>query len=121
MISGTISIDGVDIKSLNLEWLRKNIGIVSQEPVLFSFSIRENIKYGAPEDVYVNDTMIENVLYQANAFDFVMKMPRGLDTVVGERGAMLSGTFDYKLLLYAILQAMGAGALLLPRFCNSIN
>lgn len=53
--------------------------------------------------------MIENVLYQANALDFVMKMPRGLDTLVGERGAMLSGTFGYKLFLYTTLLAMGAG------------
>lgn len=89
--------------------MRKNIGIVSQEPVLFSFSIRENIKYGAPEDVNISDTMIENVLYQANALDFVMKMPRGLDTLVGERGAMLSGTFGYKFFLYTTLLAMGAG------------
>lgn len=59
--------------------------------MLFSFSIRENIKYGAPEGTNVTDEMIEDVLYKANALDFVKTMPDGLDTVVGERGTTLSG------------------------------
>lgn len=67
------------------------MSIVSQEPVLFSFSIRENIMYGSPEGMEVDDKEIEDVLLQSNALDFVKKMPQGLDTVVGERGAMLSG------------------------------
>lgn len=88
---GTIFIDEVDIKSMNLLWLRKSISIVSQEPVLFSFSIRENVMYGLPDDVKIDNKMIEDVLHKANALEFIQKMPRGLDTVVGERGSMLSG------------------------------
>lgn len=88
---GSITIDGTDIKALNLEWLRKSIGVVSQEPILFSFSIRDNILYGAPEGVATDEKTIEDVLYKANALEFVKRMPKGLDTVVGERGVMLSG------------------------------
>ncbi|GFU54517.1 ATP-binding cassette sub-family B member 10, mitochondrial [Nephila pilipes] len=88
---GVISINNHDIKLLNLKWLRSNIGIVSQEPVLFSFSVRENILYGTDTPEKVSDEILEDVLLKANALEFVQQFPKGLDTLVGERGVMLSG------------------------------
>ena len=90
-IRGRITIDGYDLKTLNVGWLRENIGVVGQEPVLFSMTIRDNIKYGHPRlnDVLQED--IEHAARQANAHDFIMSLPKGYDTLVGERGAQLSG------------------------------
>lgn len=64
--------DGVDVKDLNVKWLREHIGIVSQEPVLFGTSIKENIRYGRLE---VTDKEIEAAAKMANAYDFIMKLP----------------------------------------------
>lgn len=64
--------DGVDIKELNLKWLREHIGIVSQEPVLFGTTIKENIRYGR---VDVTEEEIIAATKMANAYDFVMKLP----------------------------------------------
>jgi ATP-binding cassette, subfamily B (MDR/TAP), member 1 len=95
-VEGTATLDGRDLKSLNVTWLRQQIGIVSQEPTLFNCSIRQNIKYGLKDDgsnlteEQIN-TMIEDACKQANAWDFIQKLPKGLDTNVGESGGMLSG------------------------------
>ncbi|XP_073982985.1 ATP-binding cassette sub-family B member 10, mitochondrial-like isoform X2 [Rhodnius prolixus] len=90
--SGQVTVDGVPIHKYNLQWLRDHIGSVSQEPVLFSGSVKENILYGAPEGRRVNDDDLDRVLREANAYDFVYKdLPKGVNTVVGERGIMLSG------------------------------
>ena len=70
---GSITIDGVDIKSLNIKWLRQQIGVVSQEPVLFATSIRQNIAYGC--DVATQDE-IEAAAKIANAHDFIMDLPQ---------------------------------------------
>ncbi|KAL6848605.1 hypothetical protein ACP4OV_021188 [Aristida adscensionis] len=86
--AGEVFIDGVNIKSLRLRWLRENIGLVSQEPLLFATSIRENIIYGK-EDATNEEIMVATEL--ANAAKFIEKLPDGLDTMVGERGAQLSG------------------------------
>nr|XP_006812790.1 PREDICTED: multidrug resistance protein 1-like [Saccoglossus kowalevskii] len=86
--SGEILIDGHDIKSLNLQWLRQSIGLVSQEPVLFGYSIRENIELGQ-EGVTFDE--IVKAAKDANAHDFISNLPNGYDTLVGERGAQLSG------------------------------
>ncbi|XP_014447168.2 phosphatidylcholine translocator ABCB4 isoform X4 [Tupaia chinensis] len=85
---GTINIDGQDIRTLNVRYLREMIGVVSQEPVLFSTTIAENIRYGRG-----NVTMdeIKKAVKEANAYDFIMKLPQKFDTLVGERGAQLSG------------------------------
>ncbi|CAH4028431.1 unnamed protein product [Pieris brassicae] len=85
---GSIKLDGNNVKDLSVKWLRSQIGLVWQEPVLFSTSIRENIRYG-----YENATNrdVENAARQAYAHDFIMKLPLGYDTLVGERGASLSG------------------------------
>ncbi|XP_039567137.1 ATP-dependent translocase ABCB1 [Passer montanus] len=85
---GTVTIDGQDIKTLNVRYLREVIGVVNQEPVLFATSIAENIRYGR-EDVTMEE--IEKATKEANAYDFIMKLPNKFETVVGERGAQLSG------------------------------
>ncbi|CAN8184975.1 unnamed protein product [Coccothraustes coccothraustes] len=85
---GTVTIDGQDIKTLNIRYLREVIGVVNQEPVLFATTIAENIRYGR-EDVTMEE--IEKATKEANAYDFIMKLPNKFETVVGERGAQLSG------------------------------
>ncbi|XP_010614446.1 ATP-dependent translocase ABCB1 [Fukomys damarensis] len=85
---GVVSIDGQDIRTLNVRYLREIIGVVSQEPVLFATTIAENIRYGR-ENVTMDE--IEKAVKEANAYDFVMKLPHKFDTLVGERGAQLSG------------------------------
>ncbi|XP_023689479.2 ATP-binding cassette sub-family B member 10, mitochondrial isoform X1 [Paramormyrops kingsleyae] len=89
--SGSITIDGHDIRDLSPYWLRKHIGTVSQEPVLFSCSVAENIAYGAPDPSLVTAEEIHQAARMANAHDFVQDFPLGFDTVVGEKGVLLSG------------------------------
>ena len=86
--SGSVEIDGVNIKELNIGWLRDHIGVVGQEPVLFDLSIKENIKLGKPD---ATDEEIENACQGANAYNFIMKLPKQYDTMVGEGGTQLSG------------------------------
>lgn len=86
---GSISIDGHDIRDLDLSWLRSNIGYVQQEPQLFGLSVRENITYGVDREV--GEDELDVVCRKANAYDFVMKWPKRYDTLVGERGVKLSG------------------------------
>ncbi|CAN6345983.1 unnamed protein product [Urochloa humidicola] len=86
--AGEVLVDGVNIKSLRLGWLRGKISLVSQEPLLFATSIRENITYGK-EDATDEEIMAATKL--ANAANFIDKLPNGLDTMVGEHGAQLSG------------------------------
>ncbi|XP_035829100.1 ATP-dependent translocase ABCB1 isoform X2 [Aplysia californica] len=87
-LKGQVFLDGKDIKDLNIKWLRRNIGLVSQEPVLFATTIAENIRYGR-EDVTMEE--IIQAAKNANAYDFIMNLPQKFDTMVGERGAQLSG------------------------------
>lgn len=86
--SGRVTVDGVDVKDVTIESLRTHIGIALQEPVLFSGSIRDNIKYGRPEAT--DDEVIE-AAKAAQAHDFILSLPKGYDTEVGERGVGLSG------------------------------
>ncbi|XP_065102087.2 ATP-dependent translocase ABCB1 [Paramisgurnus dabryanus] len=85
---GEVTLDGHDIRSLNVCWLRENMGIVSQEPILFGTTIAENIRYGRED---ATDADIERAIKEANAYDFISKLPDKLNTMVGERGAQLSG------------------------------
>ncbi|XP_040289642.1 ATP-dependent translocase ABCB1-like [Bufo bufo] len=85
---GEITLDGHEIRSLNVKWLRDNIGLVGQEPVLFATTIKENICFGRDG---VTDTEIEQAAREANAYDFISKLPEQFNTMVGERGAQLSG------------------------------
>ncbi|KAF8790548.1 ATP-dependent translocase ABCB1 like protein [Argiope bruennichi] len=87
-VKGHVTLGDYDLKTLNVSWLRSKIGIVSQEPVLFSGSIAKNIEYGH-ENVTFSD--IVAAAKMANAHDFITKLPQGYDTLVGERGAQLSG------------------------------
>ncbi|XP_046818265.1 multidrug resistance protein homolog 49 isoform X1 [Vespa crabro] len=85
---GQVYLDGVDISKLNVQWLRSYIGVVGQEPVLFDTTIRENIRYG--NDSVTEEEMIK-AAKEANAHDFISKLPEGYDSPVGERGSQLSG------------------------------
>jgi ABC-type multidrug transport system fused ATPase/permease subunit len=85
---GRITLDGVDIKELDVSWWRSQIGSVEQEPTLFVATIAENIAYGAPDATKVE---IEEAAREANVHDAILALPRGYDTLVGERGASLSG------------------------------
>ncbi len=85
---GTIKIDGVDLRKTDQRSLRERIGVVLQEPFLFHGSIAENITYGRP---HATREEIIDAAKAANAHDFILKLPNGYDTEVGERGARLSG------------------------------
>ncbi|MEM7128782.1 MAG: ABC transporter ATP-binding protein [Chloroflexota bacterium] len=87
-MSGQITIDNHDIQRQTIHSLRKQIGIVLQETILFATSVRENIGYGRPD---ATENEIIEAAKAAQAHDFIMKMPNGYDTEVGERGATLSG------------------------------
>lgn len=86
---GTITVDGHDLKSLDLIWLRQHIGYVQQEPQLFGLTIRENMLYGVDRDVSQEE--LESASKDAYAHEFIVKMSEGYDTLVGERGVQLSG------------------------------
>ena len=86
--SGSISIDGHDVRQLTQSSLRRSIGIVQQDVFLFADTIRENIRYGRPG---ASDEEVERAARQAEIYDDIMAMPDGVDTYVGERGALLSG------------------------------
>ena len=86
--AGSISIDGVDIKKYRLESLRREIGIVLQDSLLFATTVRENIAYGKLD---ATEQEIVAAAKAANAHEFIMQLENGYDTVVGERGATLSG------------------------------
>jgi ATP-binding cassette subfamily B protein len=85
---GAITIDSQDIKNVTQESLRSAIAYVPQEPYLFHRSLRDNIAYARPK---ASDAEVWKAVKQANAYEFVKKLPEGLDTVVGERGVKLSG------------------------------
>ncbi|CAA7026287.1 unnamed protein product [Microthlaspi erraticum] len=86
--SGTVLIDGTDLKKLQLRWIRSKIGLVNQEPILFATTIRENISYGKED---ATEQEIRAAVDLANADKFIDMLPQGLDTVVGEDGMQLSG------------------------------
>ncbi|KAG6573610.1 ABC transporter B family member 4, partial [Cucurbita argyrosperma subsp. sororia] len=86
--SGEVLIDGINLKEFQLRWIRTKIGLVSQEPILFSASIKDNIAYGKDE---ATDEEIKGACELANAAKFIDKLPQGLNTLVGEHGTQLSG------------------------------
>ncbi|XP_021822002.1 ABC transporter B family member 4-like [Prunus avium] len=86
--AGEVLIDGINLKEFQLKWIRQKIGIVSQEPVLFTCSIKDNIAYG--KDGATTEE-IRAAAELANAAKFIDKLPQGLDTMVGEHGTQLSG------------------------------
>ena len=85
---GRVAIDGADVRDVKLESLRREIGIVSQDPFLFSATVRENIGFGAPD---ATDDEVVRAATLAQAHEFIAELPDGYDTVIGERGITLSG------------------------------
>ena len=85
---GSILIDGRDIRDFSIVSLRSNIGIVSQETILFNDTIKANISYGQPQASF---EQVIAAATQACAHDFIMRFPKGYDTVIGDRGMMISG------------------------------
>ncbi|KAI2749146.1 hypothetical protein DTO012A8_9860 [Penicillium roqueforti] len=96
-VGGQVFLDGHDIQTLNLRWLRQQISLVSQEPVLFGTTIYQNIRHGLigtrfehePEEKVKE--LVENAAKMANAHDFIIALPEGYETNVGQRGFLLSG------------------------------
>jgi ABC-type multidrug transport system fused ATPase/permease subunit len=88
VISGSIKLDGIDIRNLAVEDLRKNISIVLQDVFLFHGSVKENIKFG---NTKASDDEIIEAATIANAHQFIRSLPDGYDTIIGERGVKLSG------------------------------
>uniref|UniRef100_A0A182Q796 ATP-binding cassette sub-family B member 10, mitochondrial n=1 Tax=Anopheles farauti TaxID=69004 RepID=A0A182Q796_9DIPT len=88
---GAVRLDGIDLRDLNPSSLRRHIGAVNQEPVLFSGSIRENILYGLNMGEKISESDFDRVVREAHVDEFVRNFPDGLDTLVGQRGVMLSG------------------------------
>ena len=86
--SGRVELDGINIKDLNVGYLRKRMAVVGQEPVLFDLNILDNIRVGRIE---ITKDEVVKACKEANAFDFIMKLPKRFDTMVGEGGAQLSG------------------------------
>jgi ABC-type multidrug transport system fused ATPase/permease subunit len=84
---GTLAIDGVDLRTLNLEAYRSRLGIVTQSPFLFDGTVRENIRYGRPD---ADDTAVREAARHVGGGDWIASLPNGLDSEVGERGASLS-------------------------------
>jgi ATP-binding cassette subfamily B (MDR/TAP) protein 1 len=96
-LSGVVKLDGVDVRELNIKWLRTQIGLVSQEPTLFATTITGNVAHGliGTEHEHATDeeklALIKAACVNANADGFINNMPLGYDTMVGERGFLLSG------------------------------
>ena len=97
---GKVSFDGIDVRSLDLAFLRRNIGIVSQETYLFNGTVRDNLLYAKPDAT--EEELIE-ACKQANIYDFIQKQEDGLDTVVGNRGLKLSGGEKQRISIARIL------------------
>jgi len=88
VVDGSVTIDGVDIKDIEIKSLRRLMGIVSQETILFNDTIGSNIKYGLQG---VSDNRLEVAAKNANALDFIKEQPEGFETMIGEKGVRLSG------------------------------
>lgn len=87
--SGHIYLDGVELRKLKISWLRQQMGLVGQEPVLFNETIRTNIAYG--KEGAATEEEIITAAKASNAHNFISSLPQGYDTSVGERGVQLSG------------------------------
>jgi ATP-binding cassette subfamily B protein len=86
--AGRVLVDGIDVRDLERRSLRREIGVISQDPFLFSASIRDNIAFGMPDAPH---DAVEAAARAAQAHEFILELPQGYDTVVGERGITLSG------------------------------
>ena len=86
--AGRVTIDGADVRDVTLASLRREIGVIAQDPFLFSATVRENLAFGRPD---ATDEEVEEAARRAQAHEFVERLPAGYDTVIGERGITLSG------------------------------
>jgi ATP-binding cassette subfamily B (MDR/TAP) protein 1 len=92
-----VKVDGVDVRDLNIKWLRSQIRLVSQEPILFATTIKGNVAHGLIGTKFENASdeekfaLVQAASVRSNAHEFIMKLPLGYDTLVGERGFLLSG------------------------------
>ena len=86
--AGRVTIDGLDVRDVTLASLRAQLGIVTQETILFHDTVRNNVAYGSPD---ADDRAVEAAADAANALEFIRRMPAGLDAVIGDRGVRLSG------------------------------
>jgi ATP-binding cassette subfamily B protein len=98
--SGAVRVDGHDLRQLSLRWLRSQIGIVTQETYLFHTTIAENLRYARPD---ATDAEIEAACRAANIHDFIVGLPEGYETLVGERGYRLSGGEKQRLAIARVL------------------
>ena len=85
---GCIEIDGIDLRQFNIISFRKRLGVVSQDTFLFNASVRDNLKYGRPE---ATEEAVIDAAKRANAYEFITRLPDGLETQIGDRGILLSG------------------------------
>jgi ABC-type multidrug transport system fused ATPase/permease subunit len=85
---GAVLFDGHDLRDLKLSWLRRQVSVVLQDPILFSTTVAENIAYGLPG---ASLEQIQRAAHRAQADDFIRGLPEGYDTILGERGVNLSG------------------------------
>ncbi|THH18900.1 hypothetical protein EW146_g2189 [Bondarzewia mesenterica] len=96
-LSGVVRLDGIDLKELNVKWLRSQIGLVSQEPTLFATTIKGNVAHGLINTPFEHVSeeekfkLIKEAFIKSNADGFISKLPLGYETMVGERGFLLSG------------------------------
>ncbi|CAF0776180.1 unnamed protein product [Adineta steineri] len=97
---GELLLDGVDIRKLNLQWLRSRLGVVSQEPVLFDLTIAENITYGL-ENIPMNEIVLAAT--KANIHEFIQQLPQGYETKVGVKGSFLSGGEKQRIAIARVL------------------
>ncbi|HHT84369.1 MAG: ABC transporter ATP-binding protein [Bacillota bacterium] len=114
---GRILIDGIDVRDVTLESLRRQIGIVTQETFLFSASLRDNIAYGKPE---ATDQEVMEAAKAAHIHDFITSLPQGYDSVIGERGVGLSGGQKQRVAIARAL-LMDARILLLDESTSSVD
>ncbi|KAL0485635.1 ATP-binding cassette, subfamily B [Acrasis kona] len=89
-LSGKVLLDGVELTTIDPTWLHRNVAIVTQEPVLFATTIRKNITYAIGDDNVTMDQIVQ-CARDANCHDFIMNLPNGYETMVGERGVSMSG------------------------------
>ncbi|CAF1410244.1 unnamed protein product [Adineta steineri] len=97
---GELTLDGVDIRQLNLQWLRSRLGVVSQEPVLFDLTIAENITYGL-ENISIDEIILAAT--KANIHQFIQQLPQGYETKVGVKGSFLSGGEKQRIAIARVL------------------
>ncbi|CAF1243450.1 unnamed protein product [Adineta steineri] len=97
---GQLILDGIDVRKLNLQWLRSRLGVVSQEPVLFDLTIAENITYGL-ENIPIDEIILAAT--KANIHQFIQQLPQGYETKVGVKGSFLSGGEKQRIAIARVL------------------